>query len=123
MEIIVASANLFRRELSCYILSEAGYTVHEVSDSTTLHTCLHHTHSQLLLLDAPLIACHTDDTCRLLQEHHLPVLIITSTSPTPNGAALPFADCDSLTWPYQADDLLAHVHALIDTNTGMLCEA
>lgn len=51
MNIIVASNHLFCRELSSYLLDQAGYTVYEASDSTALLDILCQIPIHLVLLD------------------------------------------------------------------------
>ncbi|MCG8351128.1 MAG: hypothetical protein MI924_25440, partial [Chloroflexales bacterium] len=51
MPIIVASNNVFRRELSSYILTEAGYTVYEAHNDTVLMNYLQYVQPALVLFD------------------------------------------------------------------------
>jgi DNA-binding response OmpR family regulator len=116
MNIIVASSNIFRRELSCFILSEEGYVVHEASDSDALLQYLDSVQPDLVLLDTRLGGMRYEDAVRYIRQHNtsVPIMILTArtalydthTPSTIVGDAL-------LTWPYQADDLVAHVHTLV----------
>jgi DNA-binding response OmpR family regulator len=117
MNIIVASSNIFRRELSCFILSEEGYTVHEASESAALLQYLDTVQPDLVLLDTRLGGMRYEDAVRYIRQHNtsVPVMILTASSSffdTTSVASNAIGDA-LLTWPYQADDLVAHVHALV----------
>jgi DNA-binding response OmpR family regulator len=117
MNIIVASSNIFRRELSCFILSEEGYTVHEASDSAALLQYLDTVQPDLVLLDTRLGGMRYEDAVRYIRQHNtsVPVMILTASSSffdTTSVASNAVGDA-LLTWPYQADDLVAHVDALL----------
>ncbi|NJP05893.1 MAG: response regulator transcription factor [Chloroflexaceae bacterium] len=123
MHIIVASHNLFRRELSSFILSEAGYTVHEATDSTSLCDYLHGMNPDLVLLDSHLL---DKESQYLVQHLHqlatVPVMFLTSSHGIAESATSWHTHATSyLTWPYEAQDLLAHVQALIGDQT--MCAA
>lgn len=113
MEIIVASSNVFRRELSSYLLSEAGYHVHEVSDSHTLLHCLGHVQAKLVLLDAHMMGADSSELGHYLQQHAtIPIMLMTNGAPVSVAThMLPIND--NVSWPYDAQDLLAHVDALL----------
>lgn len=116
MEIIVASNNLFRRELSSFILSEAGYIVHEVSDSRTLLHCLNCVQADLIVLDAHLSEANNGEVAQYIRQHEeaVPIMILRSVPARPEKtiARIAYGD-DHLDWPYQAEDLLTHVRALL----------
>lgn len=120
MEIIVASNNLFRRELSSFILSEAGYTVHEVSDSKTLLHCLNRIQPALIVLDARLGEANNGEVARYIRQQEDSILIMvlrsTSTSFDKTTTLTMYGD-DQLDWPYQAEDLLLHVQSLLGRGT------
>lgn len=120
MEIIIASNNLFRRELSSFILSEAGYVVHEVNDEITLRYCLEQNKPDLVLLDDPMPGIDSTDIASYIhQKQAVPVMFITSGFTNhfaqPN-LGMRQAD-DYLLWPYQPEDLLKHVNALLSRST------
>lgn len=121
MEIIVASGHLFRRELSSFILSEAGYTVLEASDRTALLQYLERRCPDLLVLDVQLRGLNSQDLEHSIQqrEQNIPIILLTTQRHTNgNGKSelavdvqidAPSAPGDYITWPYQAEDLLSHV--------------
>jgi DNA-binding response OmpR family regulator len=123
MEIIVASSNLFRRELSSFILSEAGYTVHEATDSTTLFRCLQVLRPDLIVLDTRLGGMHTSDIARYVRQHGqgVPIVLLTNTTTRSEFEA----GDGLLTWPYQAEELLSRVRGLLHrpNRTGILTTA
>jgi DNA-binding response OmpR family regulator len=114
MRIIVASANVFRRELSSYILSEAGYNVSEARTKAALFAALRDQQPALIVLD-----CQLDDpepglilrvlrsltTCPLLwiaeSDHAAPLLLVDERP------------ADYITWPYQAERLLGGIACLL----------
>lgn len=114
MHIIVASSNLFRRELSSYILSEAGYAVCEVSDSDGLLRQIERLQPVLVILDHWLNGLGGLELTRAIRQRSLvPILTLTSQSSlAENGHPAAYGD-SSLSWPYQADDLLSKVRAMV----------
>lgn len=115
MEIVVASSNLFRRELSSFILSEAGYVVHEVNDSAALLQCLATTRPALLLIDDSLGGADAVNLAQSLRQREtaIPIIVLTSSSAVLNSVAIAADDGDAhLDWPYQAEELLVHVQQL-----------
>lgn len=120
MRIVVASHHLFRRELSSFILSEAGYTVHEACNC---HELLHHlmyTPIDIILLDSGLPGIEQHDIVQSLHQHaSLPIIVITNGCPSLSGmhddisVLLRDSIKTSVTWPYQADDLLSHIESLL----------
>lgn len=116
MNIIVASSNIFRRELSCFILSEEGYIVHEASDSAALLQYLGSVQPDLVLLDTRLGGMRYEDAVRTIRQYDtsVPIMILTASSSLLDTSAPGTMPGDALlTWPYQADDLLAHVQMLV----------
>jgi DNA-binding response OmpR family regulator len=113
MEIIVAISNVLRRELSSFLLSEAGYTVYEASDRSMLLRFLDKTHPAMILLDAHL---NGEDCTELVQHirqmYPIPIMLLTRDAALCSCSSLPLPGDDCLDWPFQADDLLAHVGAL-----------
>ncbi len=115
MQIIVASSNLFRRELSSYVLSEAGYTVHEANDSSALFRMINRIKPALVLLDTWLNGANELDIVRRIRQNSLiPILALMSGSAmTYKRNANPELGDDCIAWPYQAEELLIHVHTLL----------
>jgi DNA-binding response OmpR family regulator len=116
MDIIVASSNLFRRELSSFILSEAGYTVHEVSDIAALKQSLDHVRPAMILLDMRLGSTSSEEITRYIRQrdNKVLILVLTNKSSLLGSVSLATHIGDAhLDWPYQADDLLARVRHLL----------
>lgn len=114
MRIIVASSNVFHRELSSFILSEAGYTIYECSDGATFLQYVNQVQPDMVLLDTRLSGGDTLDFARQArQQSGVPIMFLTNSSFT--GALQTLFACgdDYLVWPYQPEDLLAHVDALL----------
>ena len=106
MEVLVASTNVFRRELSAYLLAEAGYRVRECRDNDALLQEVADLPPDLLLVDQQMLQPATSAPLRsLAQEHNVPLLLLVTRS------ALPPSE-HYVTWPYQAADLLERVRAL-----------
>jgi two-component system OmpR family response regulator len=119
MDIIVAISNVFRRELSSFILSEAGYTVYEASDSTMLLDYLHCTHPQLVLLDAQFVGADSAELTRQIrQDQAVPIMVLTKRSSLSECSRPMFESDDYLDWPYQAEELLSQVDALLHRNSN-----
>ena len=110
MGIIIASSNLFRLELSAYLLSEAGYTVHEVHSAEALLRALDRSSPCLIVLDSLL-----DDGAALLgtvqERADVPVLVVGGVRPA-DLQALREHGGDAIGWPYQSDDLVALARTL-----------
>lgn len=115
MKIIVASSNVFCRELSSYILSEAGYTVLEASDSSMLLGYLDDTHPLMVILDMRLVGGDYNDLVKRIEgQESVPVMLITNEAKSlERDQDIPLPCRDSMSWPYQADDFLTHVRALL----------
>jgi DNA-binding response OmpR family regulator len=109
--IIVASSNLFRLELSAYLLSEAGYIVHEARDAEALLHELEHSVPSLIVLDKQLDGSQPALLDKLLQRAGARVLVIGDVRPT-DLQALQARGGDTIGWPYQNEDLLARAAAL-----------
>jgi DNA-binding response OmpR family regulator len=113
MLIIVASGNIFRRELTSYILSEAGYAVSEARDVPSLLATLGDSAPQAMIVDAQL---HDDSPGAALpaigQRSDVPLLWLAA----PEQAPLPATDrrpSDQLAWPYRPESLLERLAALL----------
>ncbi len=114
MPIIVASSNVFRRELSSYLLIEAGYTVYEASDSVALAQYLDDVEPELVILDHWLNGTtEADPVQQVRQCCGAPILALT-TRAIDSAGTVPFATPtdDLLIWPYQSDELLSRVASL-----------
>lgn len=120
MHVIVASSNVFRRELTSYLLSEAGYIVHEARDGAALQACLQSVQPVLLLLDGWLVGSESVDLDRLLQQiRPTPVLAMVSDSAVRGtGRWLQLYSDDLLHWPYQPEELMERVHQ-VTTRSGL----
>ena len=114
MPIIVASNNVFRRELSSYILSEAGYTVYEAHNDAVLLSYLDHVQPALVLFDIVLAEANNFDLIyQIRQLRSVPILFIAKEAMLTKAHALVDNKADYvLSWPYQAEDLLARVRVL-----------
>jgi CheY-like chemotaxis protein len=125
MNIIVASNHLFCRELSSYLLDQAGYTVYEASDSTTLLAILCQIPIHLVLLDTDMPGLTGPEVARSLEQQSQLSLVLLSKGSLNNPHAFPpaepstsqMASCfktyNSLKWPYVAEDMLAQVRAAL----------
>jgi DNA-binding response OmpR family regulator len=114
MPIIVASSNVFRRELSSYLLIEAGYTVYEASDSASLGQYLEAIEPELVILDHWLNGtAEADPVQNVRQRCGAPILALTTRAFDTVGT-VPFTTPtdDLLVWPYQSDELLSRVASL-----------
>jgi DNA-binding response OmpR family regulator len=113
MRITVASSNIFRRELTCYMLAEAGYAVDE-----TLHL------PGLLesLAAGPPLAIVVDTQLGCEPGHALEAVRLRSQAPILWIAEPPLArpllmldkrPADAIAWPYDAAELIERVVLLI----------
>lgn len=120
MHIVVASANIFRRELSSYVLSEAGYTLSEVTSITSLMHSLRNHKLALIVLDTQLepdpallygaVRRLSSAPILWLGDHGLIWSLISADS-QPSAA---------LAWPYRADELTQQVATLLGRSTALL---
>jgi CheY-like chemotaxis protein len=122
MLIIVASGNIFRRELTSYILSEAGYRVSEVTDIPALLATLGTSAPLALIVDAQLQGEGPGAALPIARQwSDIPLLWIAA----PGQAPLPAANgrrSDSLAWPYRPESLLERLAALLGHAEGRLLE-
>jgi DNA-binding response OmpR family regulator len=110
MDVLLASAHVFRRELSAYVLSEAGYRVREFSHSDGLLYELRQSPPDLLILDFQLLPEPELTQVRAYASSvQLPLLLLRSNSSYP--LSLTSAE-QSIQWPYQQAEFLASVEAL-----------
>lgn len=123
MDIIVASSNVFHRELSSFILSEAGYTVHECSDGTAVLRCIAQIQPDMVLLDARISGANSLELARQVRQiSGVPIMFLTNGSySVPLPLLKTWAD-DHLVWPYDPDRLLMQVEALLH-RTGQVVPA
>lgn len=114
MQIVVASANIFRRELSVYTLSEAGHQVSEVYDIVGLLASVQHQPPDLLIIDTLIPGGDIPDLLpRLRAVSRLPVLWLSHSGR--DAAAHRVIDShpsDVIPWPYHPDDLIRRVEHL-----------
>lgn len=111
MDVLLASAHVFRRELSAYVLSEAGYRVREFTRSDGLLQELRHSSPDLLILDLQLLPEPERTQVRSYASSvQLPVLLLHPNSSYPLNLV---ASEQSIQWPYQQADFLASVEALL----------
>lgn len=114
MHIIVASSNVFYRELSSFILSEAGYAVHECHDAEAILRCITQFEPDMVLLDARLAETSSSEVMGCLRQHTgVPIMLIISAASKGTLQALAAWGDDQVAWPYQPEDLLDHVQALL----------
>jgi DNA-binding response OmpR family regulator len=112
MDIIVASNNLFRRELSSYVLSEASYQVHEASTTSNLLEVLHEQPAALILLDSGLDQALSLLIDRIRELSNAPILWLHNKSGD-HETAVALAEDGALHWPYNPNELVRRVHGLI----------
>lgn len=114
MRILVASSNIFRRELTGFTLAEAGFAVAEASDLAGLLAALDGEPPLVLVLDPQIGG---DAPGALLDAVRLrvraPVLWIASDALARPLLMLDPRPADALDWPYSGDELLARVALLI----------
>ncbi len=114
MHIIVASSNVFYRELSSFILSEAGYAVHECQDAEAILHCIAQYQPDMVLLDARLAETSNSELIGCIRQHTgMPVMLIINAASKSTLKVPAWGDAQ-VAWPYQPEDLLDHVHALLD---------
>lgn len=114
MRIVIASNNIFRRELSCYILSEAGYRVDESHTIEALLNLLRSHAPTLILLDAQIEDVEPGEilrAVRLLSD--APIIWMTSGSQTSALLRVDNHPADSISWPFRAEELTRTVSSLL----------
>lgn len=114
MQIVVASANIFRRELSVYLLSEAGHQVGEVYDIVGLLAAVQHHPPDLLMIDTLIPGGDIPDLLpRLRAASQLPILWLAhSGRDMAAHRALDGHPSDVILWPYHPDELIRRVNHL-----------
>lgn len=118
MQIVVASGNIFRRELSVYVLSEAGHHVVEVSDAAALLELAGRGTPQILIVDVLLARGDLSALRRALAEHGQSSVLwmVHSAADTPDLSGAPHDT--SVGWPYNPDDLLRRIDDIIESLTA-----
>lgn len=113
MQIIVASSNIFRRELSVFVLTEAGYHLAEARDGAALLALVGEASPEILIVDVLLARGDPAELQRRIRElSRAPILWLTHNAA--DAAALPNTHQDDrLLWPYSPDDLLRRIARLI----------
>lgn len=114
MQIVVASANIFRRELSVYILGEAGHQVSEAYDIVGLLASVQHQPPDLLIIDTLTPGSDIPDLLpRLRAVSPLPILWLAHSGR--DVIAHRVADSylsDVIAWPYHPEELIHQVEHL-----------
>ncbi len=114
MLIVVASGNIFRRELTSYILGEAGYRVSEARDVTTLLATLVTSTPLAMIVDAQLGGEGPGLALTAIRQRSaIPLLWITAPEQARGPAAADAHPCDQLAWPYHPETLLERLAALL----------
>lgn len=113
MRITVASSNIFRRELTCYTLAEAGYAVDEAAHLPGLLERLAAAPPLAIVLDAQLgpEPGHALEAVRLRCQ--APILWIADPPLARPLLMLDSRPADAVAWPYAAGELLERVTLLI----------
>jgi CheY-like chemotaxis protein len=109
--VIVASSNIFRRELSFFTLAEANYRVREAANLGELLARLNQAAFSLIIVDVQLDGLHTVELHELLRERTAaPLLWI---GPAAMAGELSLSATDPLSgfvgWPYMPEELLLMV--------------
>jgi CheY-like chemotaxis protein len=110
MQIVVASGNIFRRELSVFVLSEAGYSVVEVTDTAALIALIDVQAPALIVIDASLAGAEPARLAGQIRSHSAAPLLWITSDAAPTLVAS--ATGQSLNWPYHPDDLLSRTRSL-----------
>lgn len=109
MRIVVASGNIFRRELSVFVLSEAGHHVVDVSDAAALLEIAAVSEQQIMIVDVLLARGDPAGLRRQIGERARVPVLWMSHSPA-DLADLPSLPSDAwVSWPYNPDDLVRQV--------------
>lgn len=104
MQIIVATKNIFRRELTSYTLIEAGHDVREISEHAQLAQYVVREQPALIIADATIAGLDTFLQI-VRQQSMVPVLWLgRDDAPRNVGSGVGYLD-----WPYRPDELLSAV--------------
>lgn len=113
MLIIVASANIFRRELTSYVLGEAGYRVSEARDRATLLASLSRSGPLLAVIDAQIDGgAPAGLLADIRRRSQVPLLWIAEPDAARSLLMGDEEPAAAIPWPYHPDDLLAQIGAL-----------
>lgn len=112
MCIIVASDNLFRRELSSYLLAEAHYEVREACTSSDLLETLGLEEAHLLLIDHALAEAQNDLAHRVRALTNAPILWLANRAHV-SQTSTTSANEDTICWPYSPPELVKRVEELL----------
>ncbi|NJM06306.1 response regulator [Candidatus Gracilibacteria bacterium] len=112
--IIVASSNIFRRELSIFTLAEANYRVREAANLGELLARINQASFALIIVDVQLDGLNVVELHELLRERTAaPLLWI---GPAAMVGELGLSERDPLSgfvgWPYTPEELLLNVAQL-----------
>jgi DNA-binding response OmpR family regulator len=123
MLIVVASGNIFRRELSSYILGEAGYELAEARTAADLIAALRIRRAGVVVLDPQLEGADPAAilrAVRLLSE--APILWIAD--PLRSRPLLMVDERPSaiVSWPFRGDELLAAIASLLARASATLAD-
>ncbi len=112
--IVVASANIFRRELILFQLDEAGYRVAEACDTATLQQMLRTIQPALLILDL-LMPDLEQVTLARRAAQQMPALILLTNDPRniPRQWLSWGSRSATLPWPHEQPDLLRAVQHMV----------
>ncbi len=120
--ILVVSNNIFRRELLCFQLDEAGYRVYEACNATDAQKLISTVPIHILILDTNLAHSEAVIAAARRASSNTALIVITDATPTPTlplRMALPTHDCSTLTWPYEQDTLLRTVQHRVPVATTL----
>jgi DNA-binding response OmpR family regulator len=114
MLIVVASGNIFRRELTSYILGEAGYRVSEARDAATLLGTLFTSAPVGLIVDVQLQGDGPEATLEAIRQRSaIPLLWIAEDEQATGLLAADKHPADYLAWPYHPETMLVRFAALL----------
>ena len=107
MQILVASANIFRRELTCYMLVDAGYQVVEAANKTTLLTQLNTMSPDLLVIDRAFDGLPASEIVPLVRTRSsCPICWLGTIEHASELRGANGPEADYLLWPYESEELL-----------------
>jgi DNA-binding response OmpR family regulator len=121
MQLIIASGNIFRREFSSYILTEAGYEISEARTAEDLMAFLRSGAHAVIVLDQHLDSGEPAATLRavrLLSE--APIIWIGDPLRSRPLMMVDPRPAEVIQWPFRGDELLASVVTLLGRNRASL---
>lgn len=116
MQIVVASSNIFRRELSVYVVGEAGYQVSEARDSAGLIAAIQTCAPDLLIIDDVLLSdVESPELLRRIRAVSSAPILWLAQGGREAAAHLMVASppSDILPWPYNPDELIRRIDRLV----------